>query len=150
MGKIRSTQQPIKIDGKLSEYQGCFSAQYPWFSFKDVTKNSKYNLDTLSTGTEKEKTLNGLFDKLNKLSEKPWIYWMQNRKQSGLETLSYNDLNFKAGPDAEISKDTTVYIFRFDTYKGSDKGRVIGYKKTPCAVLHIIGYDLDFSAYNHG
>ena len=111
MGKIRSTQQPIKIDGKPSVCQGCFSAQYPWFSFKDVTKNSKYNLDTLPTGTEKEKTLNGLFDKLNKLSEKPWIYWMQNRKQSGLETLSYNDLNFKAGPDAEISKDTTVLFF---------------------------------------
>lgn len=68
-------------------------------------------------------------------------------KSTGLETISYQDIGFKV--DANLSKDTTLYVFRFDTYQGHNKGRIIGYKNAPCSVLHVIGFDIDFSSYEH-
>lgn len=149
MGQIKQKKQDNKIDGKASVAPLCCSEQYPWFSFKDLTTNSSYNLDNLPIGTARSTTIDLLFDKLKELSNKKWIYWHQNHKSIGLETMTYDSLNFSAHPDAVISKDTKVYVFRFDTYLGTGKGRIIGYKKSPCAVLHIIGFDVDFSAYNH-
>lgn len=150
MSKIRSKEQHNKVSGKTNGSQGCCAEQYPWFSFKNITKNSNYNLDMLSSGTEREQTLLGLYTRLNELSDMPWLYWMQQPKKTGLETLSYHEIKFKANPNIELAKDTTLYIFRFDTYRGQGQGRIIGFKNAPCSVLHIIGYDLDFSAYNHG
>ena len=150
MGKLRVKEQSNKVNGKVITNQGCCSEQYPWFSFKNMTKNSNYNLDVLSPGTEREQTLLGLYSRLNELSSKPWLYWTQQPTKTGLETLSYHEINFKADPYIELAKDTTLYIFRFDTHRGQGQGRIIGFKNAPCSVLHIIGYDLDFSAYNHG
>ena len=149
MGRLKSKEAQKKIDGKISESQGCCSEQYPWFSFKSITHNANYNLSKLAPGTERDLTLWGLYSKLRELSEQPWIYWLQMRKTTGLETLSYHQLNFSAAPEESLSKDTTVYVFRFDTHLGAGKGRIIGFKKTPCSVFHIIGFDLDFSAYSH-
>lgn len=150
MGKLRGKTQNNKINMKSDEKKECFSAQYPWFSFQNMTKNSKYNLSELHSGKEKEETLEGLYRRLQELSEYQWIYWMQQPKQSGLETLCYGDIKFEASRTVKISKDTSVYVFRFDTHKGRKTGRIIGYKNSPCSVLYIIGYDLDFSAYAHG
>lgn len=150
MGKIRSKAPNNKIDGKSNASQGCCSDQYPWFSFRSMTKNAKYNLTDLPAGTVREQVLWGLYTRLNELSHQPWLYWTQQPKRTGLETLSYHQLNFSADPDAGLTKDTTIYVFRFDTHQGAGQGRIIGYKKAPCAVLYIIGFDLDFSAYDHG
>lgn len=49
-------------------------------------------------------------------------------------------------PDKNISYDTKLYVFRF----GNDY-RLIGYKSNRCrAALHIIGFDFDYSLYDHG
>jgi len=150
MGRIKAKSQNIKIDGKVNVNQGCCSDQYPWFSFKSLTHNDHYNLSKLSSGTEREQTLLGLYERLHELSCQPWLHWMQMRKSIGLETMTYNDICFFAAPGEVIAKDTTIYVFRFDTHLGQNKGRILGYKKDPCATLHIIGYDIDFSSYNHG
>lgn len=150
MGKLRPKAPNNKIDGKANSNQGCCSDQYPWFSFRSLTKNSKYNLNDLPAGTVREQVLLSLYLRLNELSQQPWLYWTQQPKRTGLETLSYHQLNFSAAPEAGLTKDTTIYVFRFDTHLGAGQGRIIGYKKAPCAVLYIIGFDLDFSAYNHG
>ena len=150
MKKLRAKESSNKVDGKLNGSQGCCSEQYPWFSFKSMTRNSNYNLSALPAGSVREQVLFGLYLRLNELSCKPWLYWTQQPKRTGLETLSYHQLNFSANPDAELTKDQTIYVFRFDTHLGSGQGRILGYKKAPCATLHIIGFDLDFSAYDHG
>ena len=144
--KLKSPAQTNKIHEKKDNIGECFSDQYPWFSFKDITANSRYNLKLLS-GKEAELTLQGLYQKLQELSSKPWLYWMGMPKSTGLETISYQDIGFKV--DANLSKDTTLYVFRFDTYQGHNKGRIIGYKNAPCSVLHVIGFDIDFSSYEH-
>lgn len=143
--RIKAPIQKNKISPKSAD-GNCFSDQYPWFSFKALTRNSRYNLNTLS-GRDAELTLKGLYNKLQDLSSKPWYHWMGLRKAAGLETMDYQNINFKA--NAELAKDTTLYVFGFDTYQGVGKGRIIGYKDSPCSVLHIIGFDIDFSAYKH-
>lgn len=150
MGKLKPKNQINKIDGKANTSQGCCSEQCPWFSFKSLTHNDRYNLSKLAPGTEREQTMVGLYDRLHKLSCESWLHWSQIRKSIGLETMTYNDVHFDAAPGEVIAKDTTIYVFRFDTHLGTNKGRILGYKKEPCATLHIIGFDIDFSAYNHG
>ena len=143
--RIKPPVQTNKI-GIRHDNTGCFSDQYPWFSFKALTANSRYNLNTLS-GKEAESTLRGLYQKLHELSGQPWCHWMGLRKASGLETLEYHEIKFSAA--VKLAKDTTIYVFRFDTYQGHNKGRILGYKNSPCSVFHIIGFDVDFSAYDH-
>jgi len=150
MGKLKGKSQEPKITAVSSVPVSCFSEQFPWFSFRSMTATANYNLKNLPSGPMRELTFAGLYKRLQELSSNPWVYWTQQPKQSGLETLSYGDLKFTAGASATLSKDTTIYVFRFDTYKGSGEGRILGYKNSPCSVFHIIGYDLDFSSYNHG
>lgn len=149
MAKIRGKEQKVEIKGK-SHSSACSSEQCPWVSFRAMTNNSRYNLSSLRAGKEREVTLDGLYRKLTALSAQSWLEHLQKPKKSGLETMTYGDIGFSANESAALSDDTAVYIFRFDTYVGKDKGRIIGYKNSPCSVYHIIGYDIDFSAYDHG
>ena len=154
MGKIKNCaiKPKISLPNKSTILsQGCISEQYPWFSFRYVTTNSAHSLKFLEKleANGREITLTGLYKKLEELSKEPWRYWTQNRKSSGLETINYSELNFQVSNFPELTKDTSIYVFRFDTYQGTGKGRLLGFKLSPCSVFHIIGYDFDFSAYKH-
>lgn len=148
--RIKNKSQNLKLLGSSSSKSTCSSEQYPWISFRYMSTNKNYNLQNLTEGRDREATLLGLYNRLEDISSHSWAYWLGQAKRCGLETLSAGDLNFKAKPEANLTSDVTVYVFRFDTYRGSNKGRIIGYKSSPCSAFHIIGYDLDFSAYNHG
>lgn len=153
MSSLRSKTQSPKIKKDTApENQGCSSDQHPFFSFRYMTSNKRYSLSYLDAiqGASREKTLKSLYDKLETLSCYPWLYWTQQRKNIGLETIMYERIKFEPKQGANLSKDSTLYIFRFDTYQGNGKGRIIGFKSTPCSVFQIIGYDFDFSAYDHG
>ncbi len=149
MPRLRLKTRPIKLDGKPAADQGCCSEQHPWFSFRYMTANTAHSLDFLKSINDKGATLSCLLARLEELSRQPWLYWTQQPRQTGLETMPYDRLSFSPNSQAGLTKDTTMYIFRFDTYQGKGKGRIIGFKRAPCAVFHIIGYDLDFSAYEH-
>ncbi len=152
MGRIRQKTSKPKIYA-FSEYesQGCFSEQYPWLSFLYMTCNKNHSLEFLEKiqGKQREENLLKLYKRFEELTSQPWIYWEQQPKRSGLETIPYDRLKFSSNSRISLSKDTPLYVFRFDTYQGSGKGRMIGFKKSPCAAFHIIGYDFDFSAYSH-
>lgn len=154
MKNIRKNPQPqSKIHARRENdkrNEGCCSEQHPWFSFKAMTTNKDFNINGLPGGREREQTLVGLFSKLNELSEKEWTQWLNMRNQNGIESLPFQRLQFKPNSSVTLTEDTTVYVIRFDTYKGSGKGRIIGYKDGKCAVLHIIGFDFNFKAYDHG
>lgn len=153
MPKIHSKQPSPKINkAQISENQGCSSDQHPFFSFRFMTTNKVHSLSFLDSmrGPARELTLRSLYEKLEAISQRPWVYWAQERKKSGLETIKYEQLRFEPSTDVTLTKDTTLYVFRFDTYQGTGKGRIIGFKGSPCSALHIIGYDFDFSAYPHG
>lgn len=150
--RIQDKTQSNKIRRKQNEQvQGCCSVQHPWLSFRYMTTNKSHSLkflDSLDINA-REFTVRSLLSQLETLTCYPWIYWMENRKKTGLETISCDALKFASASEANLTKDTTLYIFRFDTYQGSGKGRIIGFKRAPCAVYHIIGYDFDFTAYQH-
>lgn len=149
MPQLKSKTQSNKINGKSTTIQGCSSDQHPWFSLRYMTTNKTHSLDFLENGNDREITLSCLFARLEELSQQSWLYWTQQPKQTGLETIRYDQLTFSPNDKANLTKDTTIYIFRFDTYQGKSKGRIIGFKSAPCSVFHIIGYDFDFSAYKH-
>lgn len=152
MGRIKSNDDNNKIKGKTkTESIGCSSEQYPWFSFRYMTQNSEYSfkfLDSLDTDN-REKILKGLCTKLEELSKQPWLYWQGMKKSAGLETIRLDQLNFSANDDGNFTKETKVFVFQFESYQGSHSGRILGVKLSPCSVLHIIGFDFNFSAYKH-
>ena len=150
--RIRDKAQSNRIRRKQNEKaQGCVSDQHPWLSFRYMTTSKSHSLKFLDglDANERDITLQGLFSQLEELARHSWLEWMENRKKTGLETLSYGELNFSPAQEKELTKDTTLYIFRFDTYQGTGQGRIIGFKRAPCATYHIIGYDFNFTAYQH-
>lgn len=153
MSKLRGkNSDPKLVSAFETQDQGCKENQHPWFSFRYMTSNGKHSAKSIDAlhAREKSQTLSSLIHRFEELSSRPWTYWLQMGKAIGFETLDYGSLTFSAAPTAKISDDTAVYIFRFDTYRGNGKGRIIGFKESRCPVLHVIGYDIDFSAYNHG
>lgn len=149
MSYLKTKEENNKIGKSIKPSQMCCSEQYPWISLRYITKNKRHSLEFFSHSSERIKTLEKLYEKFEELSSIPWSSWMAKQKERGMETIYYEQLNFSPNPDLKITKEEKIYILRFDTYQGTGKGRIIGYKKSPCAVFHIIGYDFDFSAYTH-
>ena len=70
----------------------------------------------------------------------------RKNEKHGAETLSMDDLRFAAN-GYQFSNDQKVIVFRFG---GNSSYRLLGVKGNESNVLYVIGYDFDFSAYNHG
>lgn len=150
MSKIRNKSETPKIKKTSADKsQGCSSDQYPWLSFRFMTRNKDHYIGFLDSldKNEREITLKSLYDRFEEITQSTWTYWHQMNKKVGFETISYNQLKFS--PNTALTRDTTIFVFRFDTYRGNKKGRIIGFKNSPCAAFQIIGYDFDFSGYDH-
>lgn len=150
MSKIKNLKGKTKVSKNLSEKAGCYSDQHLAFSFKYLTTNNEHSEKCFGTGNEKTTNLECLFKKLKELSEDTWLHWQQAPKTSGIETIPFGQLKFKPKSTANLTKDCNIYVFRFDTNKGSNKGRILGFKDSPCGTFYIIGFDYNFSAYDHG
>lgn len=118
---------------------------YPVFCFKHLTKNKGHNLNYFKNLKETNQAKSIVLDKLIEIQSKTWLQVHQENKTIGIEVLSYDALKFSANA-CEISKDQNVYVFRLN----SQKWRMIGIKsEINTDVLHIIGFDFDYSAYKH-
>lgn len=148
--KIKRTNQKPKISMGETGVTSCYSDQNLAFSLRYLTSNNNYNEKSFGKNAEKAKNLSLLFARLQELSEHSWLEWNQMSKKDGVETIQYSEIRFKAKQGANIAADKKMTIFRVDTHNGTKKGRIIGYKDQPCATFYIIGFDYDFSAYNHG
>lgn len=121
------------------------------FSFTYLTRNGNYTLEHYCKNN-KGKTAISLYEKLAFLSNHTWEDVEAKPNTFKYERIEYNKLNFSANEKAEeknsieFSRDTKVCVFRFN----NQNGRIIGVKREGCPTLHVIGLDLDFSAYNHG
>ena len=150
---IKSRAENKKLNKRgVQKEQKCSSDQHPFFSFRYMTANGGYNINYLNSkdDNERSKTLAGIYASLERISSEPWTTWISRNKAQGLETIDYGRLNFEACGTTVLTRDTKVYIFRFATNGGNGKGRIIGFKDSPCSAFHIIGYDFNFSAYSHG
>ena len=146
MSKLKSTAKK-PIVSKLSVAQ-FLDVSFPVFNFRHLTTNQNFTFDKFSSNTKYEKgnfTI-ALLDKLVILSKSTWKDLSLLNKYQGYETIEYSQLNFTATA-LSLKKDMKVFVFRF----ASDRARIIGYKSEANPnILFIIGYDFDFSAYNHG
>lgn len=116
-----------------------------------MTSNADHSIAFIQAydSNEQLKTLQGLYEAFEKISSKSWMHWGSLPKKIGYEMIEYSMLNFTAASDAGLTGDTKMNIFRFDTHLGNGKGRIIGFKDSPCSAFNVIGYDFDFSAYSH-
>ena len=145
MSKIKS-----KKVGKLSRTADTQPKRVS-FRFDRITTNKNYNFNYFKDKSEKLKSLAALFEKLQILTSKSLPDLTLERKISGCETIPIN--NFKENARRAfmnsdiVSSDSSLVIFRF----ASQKYRIIC--KTAIddnSILYILGFDFDFSAYNHG
>ena len=122
------------------------SEEYPVFSFRYLTTNKNYTLDCFAKAQKNERgrTANELFLKLLFISNNSWKNLGLSDKYTSYETIQYVQLNFQPN-ELIIKPDEKIHIFRFGHDNNS---RLICYKKN--TTLFIIGYDFNFSAYDHG
>jgi hypothetical protein len=121
--------------------------QIPAFSFAYLTNNSSHNLEYFSDPNDKRTAIENVYIRLVEIGKRNWLYWQQQGKKVGLELLSANEISFSPS-DIKLTPDEKIIVFRVKGYAGKDS-RILGIREDGCPILHIIGYDFDFSAYNH-
>lgn len=122
---------------------------HPVFCFKYITTNSRYNYGYFGKKQRVEKLncIESLFSKIEEWTNGSWKEMFAKPKQTGIETIVYGDITFesKVCNNFSLAKDTKIIIMRYN----SSNQRILGVKRDKCPIFHIIGYDFDFSAYNH-
>lgn len=148
MSKIKrnkSTPQ-IKHPTILSQ-QHC--PEHPSFSFVYLTKNKNYNFEFFSKQKrDRQEAQSKLTERIIQISQEPWDFWYAQSKDVGIETIPFDQINFSPN-GLEMTPDEKVIVFRF----ASAKCRIIGVKGklcSSCATYYVIGFDFNYSAYDHG
>jgi len=116
------------------------------FSFVYLTTNTDHNfLYFKKNKSECYKVKAALYDRIEEITKEPWLYWYGQSKFNGIETIPAKEIKFKPS-GYEFSDGDKVIVFRFN----GDKGRIIGVKLDSSPFYYVIGFDFDYSAYNHG
>lgn len=120
-------------------------------SFKHSINNKKYKIDNITSAKVKcNKIMKTLFEKFEEISNLTWRELQNRPKQTGYETIPISEFkinldNIKS--ELNLSDDSKIIVFRFN----NQDSRLLGVRSCECSsILYIIGYDWDFSAYNHG
>lgn len=122
-------------------------SEYPAFSFTHITKNNAFNMSHFTSGSrDMERCMSKLYEKLEKLSVHRWRDLLGLNKRAGIEFIPMHKLNFEPADSLIVSKDEKFISARFN---GQDY-RIIAVKQDKCPIMHVIGFDFDFSAYDHG
>lgn len=121
-----------------------------FFNFKYITSDKRFNFEYI-----KKKNMNNayrdIFKALEKYSQNSWDELRRlGKDQGGFETIEYGRMEPSIANkliNKPITTDTKLYVFRV----GGRKYRMIGYKSNSCkAAMHILGFDFNFTLYNHG
>lgn len=119
------------------------------FSLEWMTRNKSYSF----SGFDRKRMCDeltarqALSELLALLSRSTWSEVLARRREElgGTEQIRYSELAFEADA-VELLRDTRALSFRF----GSGKYRALGIKMPNDNRLYLIGYDFDYSAYDHG
>lgn len=117
------------------------------FSFAHITTNKHYSFSFFKDDLRKDlETRKGFDELLQTLSRSTWEEVLQRRREAfgGYETIPRSSIHFQ--PSWNLAEDNKVCVFRF---RNSDC-RMLGIKAKHDNVLYIIGFDFDFTAYDHG
>lgn len=115
-------------------------------SWRYMTTNKNFTLDYFKSNIRNKcKAMEDIFTLANEISSHNWINLLGRGKENfgGCESLKVNQLNFSPS-DYKFSKDEKILSFRFS----NNHYRLVGIQKND--ILYVIGYDFNYSAYNHG
>lgn len=144
MSKIK--KQTAEIKKAVHSANECPSK--PSFSFEHLTNNDSFTFDYFAKDKRaRNAAKTAVYDKLEKISREDWIFWYNQGKIAGIETIPANQINFEPY-DYSLSDDGKVIVFRF-SYDGNDC-RILGITKSPCPIYYVIGFDFNHNAYDHG
>lgn len=133
---------------KSTTSKGGKSPQYPAFSFVFLTTNNSYTFDYFNKDNDKRIAIENVYKRLVEIGKDTWLDWYTKGKQQGLETIPAHQI--KISPSGRtITQDEKVIVFRVKNYTGED-ARILGIKEDGSPILHIIGFDFNYSVYNHG
>ena len=112
-------------------------------SFKYSISNKDYTIEKVVKAKEKcNKIIDNLFKKLEELQNRP--------HETGYEMIPISEfkISFESiKRELQLSDDSKIIVFRFN----SQNNRLLGVRSKECnSILYIIGYDWDYSAYDHG
>lgn len=147
--KVKHINTNLKINSKSSR-PICSTSESPNISFKYLTKNKNYNFEYYSK--EKQQCKNAkiaVLDRIQEITCDEWINLLNKPKETGVETLNNSILNFNPN-GYDFFPDEKIYVFRFKVKNNKNDCRIIGFKERNCPTYNIIGFDFDYSAYNHG
>ena len=119
-------------------------------SFKYSIKDKRHSIEHIfKTKDNNKKVIQNLFAKFQELSNLTWKELQNRPKQSGYETIPISEFKINLDnikKDLELADDSKIIVFRFN----NQNSRLLGVKSAKCkSILYIIGYDWDFSAYQH-
>lgn len=139
---------PPKLQASNSVKKECLAPdESVYFNFRYLTKDKRYNLEYLNSG-DSRLAAKQLLKKIVALSQSSWADLLSKGKRTG----GFNTIpiaNFHANITDQmrrdnLSDDTKLHVFRFGNY------RLVGLKGERCkAVIHVLGFDWDFSLYKH-
>lgn len=118
-------------------------------SFDSVTDSKVYNFEYFSQNIRNELYARKCLDELLlEVSINTWTsLGLRDRKTlGGYESLPACCIKDSIKQKVFLSPDSKIMSFIF----GQKNYRLLGVKPTACGALHVIGYDFDFSAYDHG
>lgn len=149
--KLKQQQKHNKIS--IPQTEDMSERQEITISFKYLINNKKYTFDYFNA-SEKDNQLStmiGLYNRLTELTKRTWHECQLLRKgvPNGFEKIYRNSLNVNID-NKDVLKHEKLYVVRFDTFMGTNKGRIIGFKEKNNPTFYIICFEFDYSAYNHG
>lgn len=129
-------------NGKNQTERKCLS-----FNLANLTSNDDFNFSYFHDDVRNEcDAYRQLFLFLVFLSDKTFFDLMGLRKEQrgGFEQIPLNEIGFRPS-GIELTDDVRITVFRF----GSGKYRLLGLFEKGNAVFNIIGFDFNYSAYEH-
>lgn len=150
--KLKNIAEKSAINKQLIEYKCHQREDDILLEFGHITNQKEHCYDALLKVNQTDTTaIRNLMNIIIVVSKSTWTELSHRNKNNmgGYESLDIDifKTNILDNYPEKLSNDIKLYSFRFGS---SDKYRMIGYKSKHCKrVLHILGFDLDFSLYKH-
>ncbi len=146
MGKLKINKDNLKINPQEKKYNNIV------FDLSSITENKTYSFGYFKNDNirEQNEAYREFHKKIMELGKKSYIDMIYESKNTSFEKIPYKEFKegFKGSLDASgiVSKDSSLLVFRFC----KQKYRIICKDDiNQSNVLHIIGFDFNYSAYNH-
>lgn len=153
--RLKQLQQAkLKKDEGKNTYKCGVQNEAVFFSFQYLTKDKNYNFEYLEKNKANQgKALKEFLKEVEFVSSMPWGKLQTlGKRQHGFETMRVGDFNSQSIVNKisetknNITQDVKLMVFRF----GGGRYRFVGKKSDHCpACIHLLGFDWDFTLYEH-